>query len=135
MASHHYPNATRDFRGRRWLSVFLRCAHMVAVIAFAAVLLTTTPLPEYSGSAVLITGILILLLDIWHKPGHLVEGAGVSMLLKLILIVGMIYSPGLRVPLFWIIVVWSAVFSHAPASFRNARLPGMELTEEKLSKK
>jgi len=108
---------------------------MVAVIAFAAVLLQTTPLPEYSGSAVLITGILIWLLDIWHKPGHLVEGAGVSMLLKLILIVGMIYSPGLRVPLFWIIVVWSGVFSHAPASFRNARLPGMELTEEKLSKK
>lgn len=125
----------RDFRGRRWLSVFLRSAHMVAVIAFAAVLLTTTPLPEYSGSAVLITGILIWLLDIWQKPGHLVEGAGLSMLLKLILIVGMIYSPGLRVPLFWIIVIWSAVFSHAPSSFRNARLPGMELTEEKLSKK
>ena len=135
MASHHYPNATRDFPGRRWLSVFLRSAHMVAVIAFAAVLLTTSPLPEYSGSAVLITGILIWLLDIWSKPGHLVEGAGLSMLLKLILIVGMIYSPGLRVPLFWIIVVWSGVFSHAPASFRNKRLPGMELTDEKLSKK
>jgi uncharacterized membrane protein HdeD (DUF308 family) len=124
-----------DFRGRRWLSVFLRSAHLVAVIAFAAVLLTTTPLPEYSGSAVLITGILIWLLDIWHKPSHLVEGAGLSMLLKLILIVGMIYSPGLRVSLFWIIVIWSGVFSHAPASFRNARLPGMELTEEELSKK
>jgi hypothetical protein len=135
MAHDCNPGKLRDFRGRRWLSVFLRSAHLVAVIAFAAVLLTTTPLPEYSGSAVLITGILIWLLDIWHKPGHLVEGAGLSMLLKLILIVGMIYSPGLRVPLFWIIVIWSGVFSHAPASFRNARLPGMELTEEKLSKK
>lgn len=137
MASHHYPNKLRDFRGRRWLSVFLRSAHMVAVIAFAVVLLQapTTPLPEHAGSAVLITGILIWLLDIWHKPGHLVEGAGLSMLFKLMLLVWMIFSPGLRVPLFWIIVVWSGVFSHAPASFRNARLPGMELTEEKLSKK
>lgn len=135
MATHHYPNATRDFPGRRWLSVFLRSAHMVAVIAFAAVLLTTTPLPEYSGMAVLITGVLVWALDLYHKPGHLTEGAGLSMLLKLMLIVGMIYLPGLRLPLFWIIVVWSAVFSHAPASFRNRRLLGMELTEEKLLKK
>ncbi|MBI5890967.1 MAG: hypothetical protein HZB47_09845 [Nitrosomonadales bacterium] len=136
MASHHYPNTTRDFRGRRWLSVFLRSAHLVAVIAFATVLLqTTTPLPEYAGSAVLITGVLIWLLDIWYKPGHLVEGAGLSMLLKLALIVWMIFAPDLRVPLFWIIVVWSGVFSHAPASFRNARLPGVELAGGKLSKK
>src|SRR5512141_1772105 len=123
MATHHYPNATRDFPGRRWLSVFLRSAHMVAVIAFAAVLLTTTPLPEFSGMAVLITGVLVWALDLYHKPGHLAEGAGLSMLLKLMLIVGMIYLPVLRVPLFWIIVIWSAVFSHAPASFRNARVP------------
>lgn len=127
MASHHYPNATRDFRGRRWLSVFLRSAHLVAVIAFAAVLLTTAPLPEYSGMAVLITGVLVWALDLYHKPGHLVEGAGLSMLLKLILIAGMIFSPDLRVPLFWIVVVWSGVFSHAPASFRNARLLRTEL--------
>ncbi len=114
-----------DFRGRRWLSVFLRSAHLVAVIAFAAVLLPapSTPLPEHAGSAVLITGVLIWLLDIWHKPGHLVEGAGLSMLLKLALIIGMIFAHGLRMPLFWIIVVWSAVFSHAPSNFRNARLP------------
>jgi hypothetical protein len=108
---------------------------MVAVIAFGAVLLqaASSPLPEHAGRAVLITGILIWLLDIWHKPGHLVEGAGLSMLLKLALIVWMIFSSDLRVPLFWIIVVWSGVFSHAPSSFRNARLPGMESTEKKLS--
>ena len=135
MASHHYPNSTRDFPGRRWLSVFLRSAHMVAVIAFATVLLTTTPLPEYSGMAVLITGVLIWVLDLYHKPAHLTEGAGLSMLLKLALIGWMILSPGLRVPLFWIVVVWSALFSHAPASFRNARLIGAELAEEKQSKK
>jgi hypothetical protein len=123
--AHGCNSATlRDFRGRRWLSVLLRGAHLVAVIAFAAVLLQAppAPLPEHAGSAVFVTGVLIWLLDIWHKPGHLVEGAGLSMLLKLALIVGMIFAPGLRVPLFWIIVIWSAVFSHAPASFRNARL-------------
>jgi hypothetical protein len=123
MAHARYSGTLRDFPGRRWLSVLLRSAHLVAVIAFAAVLLqTATPLPEYAGSAVLVTGVLIWLLDLWHKPGHLVEGAGLSMLLKLVLVAWMIYSPDLRVPLFWIIVVWSGVFSHAPASFRNARV-------------
>ncbi len=115
----------RDFRGRRWLSVFLRGAHLIAVISFGAALLQapSAPLPEHAGSAVLISGVLIWLLDLWHKPAHLVEGAGLSMLLKLVLVAWMIFSPGLREPLFWIIVAWSAVFSHAPSSFRNARLP------------
>ncbi|MDO8989833.1 MAG: hypothetical protein Q7U91_09385 [Sideroxyarcus sp.] len=137
MATDCTRNTLRDFRGRRWLSVFLRSAHLVAVIAFAAVLLqaTPTPLQELNGSAVLLTGVLIWLLDLWHKPGHLVEGAGLSMLLKLALIAWMILSPDLRVPLFWIIVVWSAVFSHAPSSFRNARLLHAELAEDRQAKK
>jgi hypothetical protein len=44
------------------------------------------------------------------------------MLLKLALLGWMLAAPNLREPLFWIVVGWSAVFSHAPASFRNARL-------------
>ena len=114
----------RDFPGRRWLSVFLRGAHLVAVIAFGASVLHAQPSaqPEHAGAAVLVSGVLVWLLDLWHRPSHLVEGAGLSMLLKLALLVGMLVAPGLREPLFWIVVVWSAVFSHAPASFRNARL-------------
>ena len=113
----------RDFRGRRWLSVFLRGAHLIAVTAFSATVLNVLPdaQPGYAGSAVLITGVLVWLLDLWYKPSHLVEGAGLSMLLKLVLLTLMLVLPEQRVPLFWIVVGWSAVFSHAPASFRNAR--------------
>ena len=116
----------RDFRGRRWLSVFLRGAHLIAVIGFGAALLQTppAPLPQHLSSAVLVTGILIWALDLWHRPSHLCEGAGLSMLLKLALVAWMIFAPDLRIPLFWIVVGWSAVFSHAPASFRNARVIG-----------
>lgn len=114
----------RDFRGRRWLSVLLRGAHLIAVIDFGAALLRVppAPLPELAGAAVFATGALVWLLDLWHKPAHLVEGAGLSMLLKLVLVAWMILSPAVREPVFWTIVAWSAVFSHAPASFRNARL-------------
>ena len=114
----------RDFPGRRWLSVVLRGVHLVAVIQFSAIVLHAVPdaqLP-HAGIAVLVSGVLVWLLDLWHRPSHLVEGAGLSMLLKLALLAWMIAAPGLRVPLFWIIVGWSAVFSHAPSSFRNVRL-------------
>ena len=114
----------RDFPGRRWLSVLLRGAHLIAVIHFSAVVLHAVPDAQspFAGIAVLASGVLVWLLDLWYRPSHLVEGAGLSMLLKLALLAWMIAAPGLRVPLFWIIVGWSAVFSHAPASFRNARL-------------
>ena len=114
----------RDFPGRRWLSVVLRGVHLVAVIQFSAIVLHAVPDAQspFAGIAVLASGVLVWLLDLWYRPSHLVEGAGLSMLLKLALLAWMIAAPGLRVPLFWIIVGWSAVFSHAPASFRNARL-------------
>ena len=114
----------RDFPGRRWASVVLRGAHLIAVISFAATLLhePPAPLPEHDGVAVLISGVLVWLLDLWHRPAHLLEGAGLSMLAKLVLVAAMIAWPEQRVPLFWIIVAWSAIFSHAPRSFRNARL-------------
>jgi hypothetical protein len=124
MESGRAASLLRDFRGRRWLSVFLRGGHLVSVVNLGAVVLgvPTSTLPSHSGLAVLLTGVLVWALDLWHKPGHLVEGAGLSMLLKLVLVVWMVLAPGLSVPLFWAIVLWSAVFSHAPASFRNARL-------------
>ncbi len=114
----------RDFPGRRWLSVVLRGVHLVAVIQFSAIVLHAVPDAQFphAGIAVLVSGILVWLLDLWYRPSHLLEGAGLSMLLKLALLAGMIVAPSLRVPLFWIIVAWSAVFSHAPSSFRNARL-------------
>ena len=114
----------RDFRGRRWLAVVLRGAHLIAVINFAATALRAPPvaLPEHAGVAVLVSGVLVWLLDLWHRPAHLLEGAGLSMLLKLMLVAAMIAWPEWRVPLLWVIVAWSAIFSHAPRSFRNARL-------------
>ena len=36
----------------------------------------------------------------------------------------MVLWPAVHAPLFWLVVVWSAVFSHAPASFRNAPVFG-----------
>ena len=114
----------RDFRGRRWLSVVLRSVHLASVIALGAALLNAggPPYAPHAGAVVVASGVALWLLDLWSRPDHLVAGAGVSMLAKLALLAWLFAVPALGEPLFWLIVIWSAIFSHAPASFRNARL-------------
>jgi hypothetical protein len=119
--------ARRDFAGRRWLAVVLRGLHLVTVVQLAIAIFgqagaAGTHLP---GMAVLGSGLLVWALDIWIKPEHLRQWAGLSMFIKLAAIAAMVLLPSLQATLFWLVVVWSAVFSHAPATFRNAPIrPG-----------
>ncbi len=115
----------RNFRGRRWLSVALRGLHLAAVIWLGASILgAPIHASDAPGWAVLSTGLALWALDIWSKPEHLREWAGFSMILKLVLVGAMVALPATRDALFWVVVLWSAAFSHAPASFRNARVFG-----------
>ncbi len=113
---------------RRWLSVLLRGVHLVTVIGFGAALFGA-PAEQLGGvgrlaAAVTISGGAMFALDIWRKPRHLLEVAGLGVLVKLLLVGWMMFDGAPRLALFWIVVVWSALFSHAPASFRHARLFG-----------
>lgn len=113
---------------RRWLSVLLRGLHLVTVIGLGAALLGA-PLASAGGiaplaAAVVATGIAMFGLDLWRKPHHLLEIAGIAVIAKLLLVSWLMLDDAPRLTLFWIIVVWSAVFSHAPASLRHARLRG-----------
>jgi 4-amino-4-deoxy-L-arabinose transferase-like glycosyltransferase len=110
------------FRPLRWLSVFLRGLHLVTVIQFSAFILIRPAVPpdERWGIAVLLSGLALWALDLWQHPAHLRQRVGLCMLVKLLLVAAMLHLPALRWPLLWVIVIGSAVFSHAPASFRNA---------------
>ena len=116
----------RDFPGRRWLTVVLRSVHLVAVIWLGACLMAE-PVGASVRAAhawVTVSGVAMFAVDLWCHPGHLRERAGVAVLVKLALIAAMAIVPRHALALFWIVVVWSAVVSHAPASFRHARVFG-----------
>ena len=118
--------ATRVSLARRWTSVLLRAAHLVAVIGLAAEIVSTAaagaaPLHLWP-AAVLLTGLALFTVDFWARPGRLLELLATSIAAKLVLVALMIVLPTWKVPLFWIIVVWSVIFSHAPATFRHARI-------------
>lgn len=107
---------------QRWLNVALRGLHLVAVILLGAGLLGAPVAVRAATGAVAATGLAMLVLDTWSKPGHLREVSGISVLLKLVLVGWMAIDEASRVALFWIIVAGSAVFAHAPAKFRHAEL-------------
>lgn len=110
----------RDFPGRRWLSIMLRALHLVGVVLLGAALLGAGD-REAAGTLVLASGLLLFALDLWSQPDHLGELAGLFVVLKLLLVAGLLVFPGAAVPLFWSLVVASALVSHAPGSFRHIR--------------
>ncbi|MFY9328106.1 MAG: hypothetical protein WAO76_08830 [Georgfuchsia sp.] len=116
-----------SFRGsniRRWANVALRGLHLVAVIVLGASLLGAPVNAFNAPVAVVSSGIAVLILDLWRNPDHMRQVAGLAVIAKLALLALMIFNEATRPLLFWIIVVWSVLFSHAPASFRHAIIFG-----------
>jgi hypothetical protein len=103
----------------RWLSVVLRGLHLVAVIGFGAAMLGAPLSLHQQSIGVLLTGVAMLALDLWNKPRMLLEWSGVALVIKLGVVFVMMLNSEIQLPLFWVLVAWSAIFAHAPASFRH----------------
>lgn len=112
----------RDFPGRRWLVVFLRAAHLAGVVGVGAGLLSGTDAGGAFAGLLVISGLLMAALDAWSNPVWLRELAGLSLLVKLVLLLWFAADEAARPALFWTILVFSTLFSHAPASFRHRQL-------------
>jgi hypothetical protein len=60
-----------------------------------------------------------LLLDLRAKPHLFREISGGSLLIKFAAVSRMAASDHVREPMFWSILIWSSVFSNAPAKFSH----------------
>ena len=108
----------------RWMNVILRGLHLVTVILLGAGLLGAPLDAGKAAIGVAASGFAMLLLDIWRKPQHLREAAGIAVLIKLVLVGWLALDAASRPVLFWVIVAGSAISAHAPARFRHAILLG-----------
>lgn len=108
----------------RWINVILRGLHLAAVILLGAALLGAPLVSTQVAVAVAATGFAMFALDVWRKPQHLREAAGIAVLLKLVLVGWMVFDAAAQHVLFWLIVAGSAISAHAPARFRHAILFG-----------
>lgn len=105
----------------RWTGIALRAAHLICVILLGAALLNASPAGG-AVAAVLASGFALFALDTWNNPRHVFELSGAAVMIKLVLVAAMGLDEALQLPLFWAVVLWSGVFSHAPASLRHLRL-------------
>jgi hypothetical protein len=79
---------------------------------------------EYRRAAALLmlaTGLGMYGLEVWSKPRHAVELAGLFIPFKLVGVAAMIVLPQSAAGLFWLLLIASSVVSHAPAGFRHIR--------------
>ena len=116
------PSAYRDFPGRRWLGVLLRAAHLAGVVGVGAGLLAVEAAAAGFVYLMVLSGMAMALLDAWSRRRWLRELAGLSLLVKLVLLLWFAADEAARPALFWTILVFSTLFSHAPASFRHRQL-------------
>lgn len=112
----------RDFPGRRWLVVVLRAAHLAGVVGVGAGLLAGQGAAPGFVPLMVLSGVAMALLDAWANPVWLRELAGLSLLVKFALLGWFVVDDANRPLLFWLILVFSVIFAHAPASFRHRRL-------------
>lgn len=116
------PSGYRDFPGRRWLVVVLRAAHLAGVVGVGAGLLAGAGAAAGFVLLMVVSGVAMAALDAWSNPVWLRELAGLSLLVKFALLGWFVADEARRPLLFWLILVFSVIFAHAPASFRHRRL-------------
>lgn len=108
----------------RWLGIAFRAVHLGAVVLLGTTLLGAAPRVPGSvvGVVLLATGTGLLALEVWKTPGLLGQFAGAGTILKLAFVLWMVLDAAHAEAAFWLVVLWSVVFAHAPASFRHRRI-------------
>jgi hypothetical protein len=113
----------RDSEGERWLSVLLRSLHLAGVVWLGAAVLGAPAGHRGAALLVLASGTVMLFMDLRAGRLALREVAGAAVLLKLALVAWMALDARHAVVIFWVLVLGSAVTSHAPKGFRHWPTP------------
>jgi hypothetical protein len=111
----------RDFPGRRWLNLGLRAIHLAGIVLLGAALLGCGGIAT-GAWLTLFSGLGMFAGDAWANPAHVRELAGFGVLVKLALVAVMAIYPPMALPVFWSILLFSTLLSHAPGSLRHRRL-------------
>ena len=113
----------RDFPGRRWLLVALRAVHLVGLVGTGAALLGGSSPDAHMPfvMTLVLSGVAMIAVDLWAAPGYLQEVAGGAIVVKLALLAWLVLDPPRQLPLFWTVLIFSAVVAHAPAWVRHRR--------------
>ncbi len=114
----------RNVPWRRSLSITLRSLHLAGVVLVGVAIFGSGTLSVAGIVLMLLTGLALYGIELWHYPDFWREAAGVFVPVKLILLLAMLLVPYLAGPLFWLVLISSSVISHAPWVVRHRRIIG-----------
>lgn len=105
---------------KRWSKISLRTLHLLAVAGVGGGVLFALDKDLWINYwwLALVSGVLMMLLDIAANPVWMVQVRGVVILFKLILLALLGINPGWDSFLLAVIIIISAVISHAPGKLR-----------------
>jgi hypothetical protein len=105
---------------RRWSKITLRTLHIIAVVGVGGGILFGLDQGQWLHYWWLsvVSGVLLVLIDALANPVWLIQVRGLSVYIKLVLLVCLWKFPAWDVALLLAIIVLSAVISHAPSKLR-----------------
>lgn len=117
-----FPDHPRDFRGRRGLKILLRAGHVLAagVLTGAWLLHVPETLRAPWLHATVLSGVVLLLLDLHESAIFLLQLRGLFVLLKILALLALPWLLGGQGLVLAALVVLSVVSSHAPSRVRYA---------------
>ena len=105
---------------KRWTKISLRTLHLLSVAGVGGGILFGLEKSlwlEYWWLA-MVSGALMVLIDVISNPVWLVQIRGVTVLVKLVLLILMVKFPSWDSALLMLIIIMSSVISHAPGKLR-----------------
>ena len=114
----------RDFVGRGLLINVLRALHLIGVVGTGAAVLDASgnSMASWYVGLLFASGILIAALDRWADPAYFNQLNGQLVLLKLVVLCVVGWLAGISAMLFWLVLVGSAMMTHAPSRLRHRKL-------------
>lgn len=114
--------AEKPAEWRRWLGIVLRTLHLAGVVWLGAALLGA-PVGAGGGWLTLLSGLGLFASELIDGRVAVQELAGAVVVAKLGVVAAMLAWPAAALPLFWTLLMVSALSSHAPKGLRHWR-PG-----------
>lgn len=103
----------------RWLSIGLRSLHLVGVALLGAALLGAPLSSRIGGGVMFASGLVLFVADHMAARIDVRELAGLWIVAKLATVGWMLWHPPHAPALFFVLLVGSSVFSHAPRDLRH----------------
>jgi len=114
-----FPPQSRSFEGQRWINILLRSIHLIGISGVGAAFLYELAVEQWLPFMLLtvISGIAMVILEVWSNGIWLIQLRGITTLIKLALLLLTIFI-GLNPYILFLVILISSVISHAPGKVR-----------------